>query len=221
MPEKLQFNDEQVEYFIKIAKYYKIAKELIIYGEQIDPYSSTLAQTLSERTSALDHIMRVILVKIGMRDEIGEDLEEYSKRNLEKAYGHIYRAAYDALDWVALTIQERIAKDIENISLVTISAIMPTYFTTIRPGLHKIIHNDVTRLRNQKDVANNNESNLEQYTTTVLELKKLFDQVATKLPELIKYEKKHKRSIWIDRGWQAGIALLVGIIGWLIGHFVK
>jgi DNA repair ATPase RecN len=190
MPERLEFTEEQTQQLTKIAKYYRVAKELIIYGEQIDTKNRTLAQTLSERANALDHIMRVILEKTGMRDDIAGDPVVYNRISLDKAYGHIYRTAYDALDWVALTIQERLATDIGAISLETISAIMPDYFTKIKPGLYRILHDDITRLRNEKDVANENETNLEKYTSTVFELKQLFDQVNQMLPDLITYEKR-------------------------------
>jgi hypothetical protein len=221
MSKRLEFTEEETQILIKIAKYYRVAKELIIYGEQIDTKNRTLAQTLSERTNALDHIMRVILEKIGMRDDVVGDPIAYNRINLDKAYGHIYRAAYDALDWVALTIQERLAKDMGAISLETISVIMPDYFTKIKPGLYKILYDDITRLRDEKDVATDNETNLEQYTATVFELKKLFDQVNQRLPDLIKYEFKSKRNKWIDRLWQAGIVILSGVVGWLVGHFTQ
>ncbi|MFP3975538.1 MAG: hypothetical protein ACLFVK_04875 [Dehalococcoidia bacterium] len=67
--EKLEFTEVETQQIRNIAAYYKVAKELIIYGEQIDPNNMTLVQTLSERTNALDHLMRVLIEKQGMRSE--------------------------------------------------------------------------------------------------------------------------------------------------------
>lgn len=120
---------------------------------------------------------------------------------------------------MALTIQERLKKEVEPISLDTMCAIMPDYFTTIKPDLYRILHDDITRLRNEKDVGDVNKSNLEQYTETVLKLKELFDQVNQRLPDLVKHESERKRSKWVDRIWQAGLVVLAGVIGWIVGNF--
>ena len=217
--ERLEFDVNETKKIRQMASYYRVAKELIIYGEQIDPNNRTLAQTLSERVNALDHLMRVILEKQGLRQEPIENPAEYNRINLDKAYGHIYRTAYDALDWVGLTIQERLAQDMHSISLGTISAIFPEYFTTVKPALYKILHDDIVSLRNEKDVADVNESNLERYIQTILQLKQLFNQVDQRLPDLINYENRDKRKQWLDKVWQLGLVILAGIVGWLIGHF--
>lgn len=221
--EKLEFNQEESEKLRKIAGYYRIAKELIIYGEQIDPKHRTLAQTLSERANAFDHLMRIILEKHGMRDETEtvEDPIAYNRANLDKTYGHIYRAAYDALDWVALTIQERMANDMNCVSLDTINVVIPQYFTEIKPELEGIIRNDITRIRNEKDVGIDSEVNLQQLIKTVGQLKKYFDQVERSMPSLLEYERRNKHKQRMDTVRQILIGISLVVIGWILGHFIK
>jgi hypothetical protein len=217
--ERLEFTKEETQQLERIAAYYRAAKELIIYGEQIDPNSKTLAQTLNERTNALDHIMRVILEKQGIRDKPVSDPIAYNLTNLDKAFGHICRTAYDALDWVALTIQERMAKDTESVSLDTIDAVLPEYFKDIKPNLEGIIRNDVSRLRNEKDVAGDTESNLQQFIEVVAKLKHYFDKVELAMPSLREYDKRNKRRNRMNIVWQVAVGIILVVIGWLLGHF--
>jgi len=219
-PERLEFTKEETQQLTMIAAYYRIAKELILYGEQIDPKSRTLAQTLSERTNALDHIMRVISEKRGIRDEAVKDPITYSRINLDKAFGHIYRAAYDALDWVALTIQERMAEDVDSVSLEALGALMPEYFREIKPNLEQIIRNDVTGLRNRKDVADDSEVNLRQFIETTASLKKYFDQLERGMPALHEYDQRKKRRDRRGLVLQVIIGIILVVIGWLLGHFI-
>jgi hypothetical protein len=223
IPEKIVFTEEESQIIRKISTYYRAAKELIIYGEQIDPNNRTLAQLLSERSNALDHILRVFLEKQGLRDEPVKDPIAYNRDSLNKAYGHIYRAAYDALDWVALTIQERLAKDINSVSIEAVSAVMPEYYSDIKPKLEKILRDDITSLRDHKDVTDGNEDNLESYIQTVVTIRQLFDKVQEKMSSLIEYNLKHKRKERLNLVWQIIIAIIAGIVligvGWLIAHF--
>lgn len=211
-PKQLQFNDAETVKLRQIAAYYVAAKELIIYGEQIDPNHSTLSQTLNERVNAFDHLMRVVVEKQGMRRPPVTDPTKYNKDNLDKAYGHIFRAAYDALDWVALTIQERIAKDIAPFPLETLHAVLPEYFNEIKPKLEKVLHKDITKLRNEKDVSDTSDSNLQQYIRTVAELKDLFDPIEKRMASLVEYEHKRKREVWVDWGLKIAAGVIIGFL---------
>jgi hypothetical protein len=131
----LSFSQEEEEKILAITRYYEVTKEILILGEQIDIESRTLIQPINELRNCLDHLMRVILAKFGMRE--GTDVD-YIKTNLNKAFGHVYRAAYDALDWVTLTFKERIYIELHNYSLETINAVMPEYYSDLKPRIEKI-----------------------------------------------------------------------------------
>jgi hypothetical protein len=164
--------------------------------------------------------MRVISEKQGLRDEAVQDPITYNRISLDKAFGHIYRTAYDALDWVALTIRERMAKDINSVSLDALEAVMPEYFREIKPNLERIIRNDVTRLRSEKDVAGNSEANLQQFIEIVAHFKKYFDQLELGMPALHEYDQLNKRRKRKDIIWQVIVGIILVVIGWLLGHFV-
>lgn len=232
MTQLLQFNDHDSISIRQIAAYYRVAKEVIIYGEQIDPNGNTLPQTLTERANILDHLMRVIIEKTGMRETPVADSIQYSSDNLDKAFGHTYRTAYDALDWVALTIREKIAEITDKFSLETIHAVMPDYFSKIKPDIEEILSKTITQLRNDKDIAENSENNLETYIEAVARLKESYDTINHRLGSLVEYESKRqqtvidednkrKKRIWSERIWQLVTALGTLIIGFLLGKFTS
>jgi hypothetical protein len=216
---KLEFDDKQTGTLMLITQYHEIAKELVIFGEEIDPGNRTLIQPINELRNCLDHLNRIFLYKMGLRHE-SED-EDYVKENLGKAYGHVYRAVYDALDWVSLTLKGRIVEEMNDFSLDTIQAVMPEYFKDIKPRMERILYQDIAALRMEKDVAISNEENLIKYGQLTIEMKELFGNVITRKSSLVEYELKHRRSRLKERVWQIIIAIVGGgFLFWLLDKFV-
>ena len=216
---QLNFDDEQTSSLVLIARYHEIAKELIIFGEEIDPENRTLTQPINELRNCLDHLNRIILYKMGLR-RVSEG-EGYIKENLQKAYGHVYRAVYDALDWVSLTLKGRIFEEMKDFSLDTIQAVMPEYFQDIKPRIERILYRDIAMLRLEKDVAVLNEENLIKYGQLMIEMKELFENVITRKSSLAEYEIKNRRSRLKERTWQIIVAIVGGgFLYWLLDKFV-
>jgi len=224
MADKLVFEGEEAEYLKNIGRYYATTKELLIFGEQVDPENRTLPQVINELRNCLDHLMRVVLFKFGLsrRDKDGD----YVKTNLDKAYGHVYRAAYDALDWISLTLKGRIIDELQGFSLDTIQAVLPEYFKEIKPRFEEIITNEVTILRMEKDVAQKSEENLVKYGQVVAELKRLFNLIINKKSALVEYQTRQVKSqrkqliqsiiVKIIIGVVSGV--VVGLVVWHLTH---
>ena len=215
----ITFSDHETEYLLNIVNFYEVTKELYIYGEQIDPENRSLAQTINELRNCLDHLMRVVSYKLGLRPNTNG--EKYVNTNLDKAYGHVYRAAYDTLDWVSLNLKDSIIRDLQGFSLETIQAVIPNYFSELKPKVDKILNEDIVRLRDDKDVAASSEDNLEKYIRVTAELKQLVQQISEKKPSLIEYQKRlnqSKRNQQVLRfGIDAAIAIGGGFLVWFIG----
>ena len=82
------------------------------------------------------------------------------KLNLNKAFGHVYRAGYDTLDLTTLFLQQYIAKEIARFSLETINSVFPEYYKDIRPSLEEI-KDEIGKKRRQKDVGDHNCENFQ------------------------------------------------------------
>jgi hypothetical protein len=187
----LEFTQEETKNIEIIAKYYDVVKELLIFGEQIDPESRTLTQPINEIRNCFDHLSRVILYKLGIKHV--DEPDGYVKTNLEKSYGHVYRAAYDTLDWVALTLKEIIIDELKGFSVNTISHVLPTYYSQIKPRFEHIINVDIVKLRAEKDVAIKNEDNLVNYGNICVELRQIHQTILDAKPGIVEYEYKTKQ----------------------------
>lgn len=187
----IEFNEEESKQIDIIAQYHDIAKELLIFGEQIDPENRTLTQPINELRNCLDHLCRVISYKFGRRNS--GNAEDYINKNLDKSFSHVYRAAYDTLDWVALTLKEQIIKELEGFSTDTISAALPSYYPEIKPRFERIIKDEISKLRIEKDVAATNEKNLIKYGQITLELKALYQKILDAKSGMVEIEGKRKR----------------------------
>lgn len=216
MVQQLQFNKTQTEKLAALAQYYDLAKELMIFGEQADPEHRTLIQPINELRNCLDHLMRVFLVKCGLGRKDLPITDKYIDTNLDKAFGHVYRAAYDILDWVTLTIRESVVNELKDISIFTMLAIMPEYFKTLKPRFEEIMVNEVATLRKEKDVAITDEKNLIKYGKLAYEVKGLSEQILRKKPSLVEYEHKMRRR----RRWEYGIVFMLGVVATIVGGFL-
>ncbi len=101
-------NPEIDKRFREIAELYLVVKETILYFEEINQEQKTDIQVINELRNAFDHLMRVIAALFNVK-KINNDSDDYILKNLDKAYGHVYRAGYDTIDFLCLTIKKEIS----------------------------------------------------------------------------------------------------------------
>ncbi|MDZ4246103.1 MAG: hypothetical protein U1D67_03180 [Dehalococcoidia bacterium] len=214
----MSIGQSDAKWLKKVFKYYDLTKELLIYGEQVDPESKTSIQAINELRNCLDHLMRVAGYRVGLHAQ-GEG-EEYVTTNFDKSFSHLYRAAYDTLDWVALTIKKRVLSEIKDYSPDTIAAVIPNYYSDLRPRFETILNKEIVTLRAEKDVAVKNEENLVECAGLISELKSTLDILIDKKSAFVEHHKALKRQRW--QGWviTGVIALGVTTVGTLIAWFI-
>lgn len=162
----LDFGEEETEKIKDTLEVYIFVKELLIYNEIIDPNSNTFPQILNELRNAYDHLNRVLIEKLEL-DEVARE-SDYSIKTLDKVLGHVYRAAYDALDWLNVNIVEDINEELKPFSRESIRAVVPEYYRDIRPKLPKY-ERKISKLRMDKDIISINSVDLIEYTNIVKE----------------------------------------------------
>lgn len=121
--------DEEFRSFWKKYNYiYKKQKELYILSEEYDKDLCSFLQPIKEQKDSLDHIVRVYsnFYKLGDNSEYDED---YIKKNLDKAIGHIYRAYYDAADFLSVVLREKISANLNNFTYTEIVSVWKDYET--------------------------------------------------------------------------------------------
>ena len=100
----LMQNDEIGLLWKKIYQLHQKTKIYLLTAEEISENGDALIQPLKEHRDAYDHIVRIFASTTKKVPE-GYDYYSYIKGNLEKAYGHEYRAFFDTADWLAYNLR--------------------------------------------------------------------------------------------------------------------
>jgi len=212
------FSDTEEKTLKQITQLYGKVKELIIFCEENHEEFKSNLHVVKELRDAFDHIMRIFAVKFGIKEE---KEEKYIEINMDKVFGHVYRAGYDTLDFATLILRDKINKEVLEFSPLAIQAAIPTYYSEIRPSVESIT-SDIIKLRTNKDVANPSPEVFEAYFQNVIKLQEIVVVVRNAKPSLIEYEtKKHNEKLEntvlkIVAGIIVGFVL--AIIGLSIGH---
>lgn len=206
------FNAEEKEKLKNITILYRIVKEVVIHAEEVEVEADP--QVINELRHALDHLMRVTAYKFNII--IGSEFEDdYVKRNLDKAYGHIYRAGYDTLDLLCLILRGDIAAEVEQFPLETINNVFPAYYNEINTSVEGITKEIIT-VRVNKDVGRDNFENFMHYVELTKRLIEHKETVLNKLNPMIKYTEKRNEERTREKITTFALGVLVAIIGGII-----
>lgn len=185
---RADFTERDYEQLRELALLHRDAKALILYSEEIDPDSRSNLQTIKELRDALDHLMRVVLARLAP-GEVADTAEAgYCQKNLQKAIGHVYRAAFDALDGTVLSLRERIADILSDYEIHEISTIIPDYWD-IRIELDRLTE-DVAKHRGRKDVGRDVGETLNRYIDDVDKLRDFHTRLLHSGPALDECRKR-------------------------------
>ena len=207
--------DQEIPDLRALADLYVQAKALILYSEEVDPDSRSNLQVIKELRDALDHLMRVMVARVGTQAPTDAADPEYASRNIHKAIGHIYRAAFDALDGTVLSLRVKITQVVESYPLEVLNQVVPNYWD-IKRKLNEL-SGQVTEHRARKDVGAEIGATLDGYVSDVEAIKRFYSELLCCGPALDEYavrlaqqERKKMHRDWL-------IALGSAVIGGLIG----
>ena len=204
----LSFNELETAKIKESVELYLFVKELLIYNEIIDPNSYTFPQIINELKNAYDHFNRVLANKLELIERKDDD---YSIKTLDKALGHIYRACYDALDWLSINITQEVREELTPYSHEAIKEVMPTYYKEIRPAL-STYERRIANLRLEKDIASINNGNIVEYAQIVKELGDIRQRINDSLGALAEYDLKKKNENRMLDLKKISIGIIIGVI---------
>lgn len=201
-------DDEEIEKLTQISKIYVQAKALICYSEEIDPDSKSNIQVIKELRDAFDHTIRVFHRKLLPENEnsLKDYGKDYFKKNLEKVIGHVYRAAFDALDGIVLSIKYKVNVELRHIRGDIITEVFPDYYDIKIKILE--LEKNVAKHREQKDIGHDIIKRYDDYVEDVEKLKDDYKRMLIRTPLIIERFKQDKRGWWRN----LGIQILIGII---------
>lgn len=220
-----EYRKQAVEKLKDLTELYIVVKELIIYFEEVNPEQKSDIQPINELRNAFDHLMRVVAVWLSISER--DDSSEYIITHLNKSFGHVYRAGYDTIDFLALTIKGLIFETIKGYKSKHITVAIPDYYPVIRPDIEDINKN-IAKFRAQKDVSENNANHLISYIKSVKNIVTYYQEILKAIPALDELEneaqkdkelkeKLYQKSNFYD--WAK--RLIIGFILILIGYFFR
>lgn len=181
--EIFKFYSDEEEILKELVELYPKVKELLIYAEEVG--LKVHLQPHLELGYAFDHLMRVLNNKYSKSIEG----DEYSIQNLRNAAAHVYRAGFDVIDFIILSLREQIVDEIQKVSPEAINEVFPEYYKEIRPRLEEIT-NKVVELRSSKELAYH--FTFDDYISVIKEMREFYESILSKMSYLIEYENKKR-----------------------------
>nr|WP_297275103.1 hypothetical protein [uncultured Agathobaculum sp.] len=122
-------------------------KKFFLLAEEFNLEMKTFIQPMKEQRDAYEHIVRAY----GEILESEQEDDEYVLKNFDKAISHEYRAYFDALDFLTISIRERIHHELECFSYEQIVSVFPGY-TKLKATLSEFPQT-IANLRIKKDIG--------------------------------------------------------------------
>jgi len=218
---QIEFDEEEEKLFKEIIELYAISKDIMIYAEEVGGESFSPATV--ELRHALDHLMRVFAFKLGIKQADAK----YAIENLMPAYRHLYRAAYNLLDYLSIYFRDKVQDEMKSFSGETLQEIFPEYYKEIKPYFVVEAPTEISKLRIEKDIGKRNENDLNKYTEIVERFKAYYGEIIKIKPSLIEYEDEKRKKVAKDedekrknRLWQILIPVITAIVGAVIGAVI-
>lgn len=209
--------EEFIEGLQELCVIYAKTKRFVLIAEQADPESRSNIAIFKEQRDALDHIMRGLAAHFGEDESGGPD---YLRSQIEKARGHLYRAAYDALDGAGISSKIRIDDAMKNVSVDAIAAVYKDYYD--RVSEIDEIDERIIEYRNSKDVRPNTPQHLEKYRTDVARLCELAKEITHKIPAFAEWERRNrKRMLKFIIGVPAALVILGCVLKFAGDYYLK
>ncbi len=211
------FSDTEKEHLKQITQLYGRVKELIIFCEENHEEFKSNLHVVKELRDAFDHLMRVFAVKLDIKEEKDEN---YIYINMDKVFGHVYRAGYDTLDYATLILRDKINKEVVDFSSSAIQSAIPTYYSEIRPSVESIT-SDIIKLRSNKDVAKPSPEVFEIYFHNATKLQEILAMIRKAKPAIVEYENKRHSEKSKETVLNIVIGIIIGVVLVIIGLFFK
>lgn len=203
-----------------IVLYFRV-KTLYILAEETTPNFKDFLQPVFEVNRAFDHLARMYAANFGLNENHIENIDDYADGNLRKVIGHLYRAYFDILDWLAVNLRESVINEFKAYSHQCIKDVIPEYYEEVRPSLEDV-SSKIAEIRAKKDVDNDGTIELiDKYENIILFLREQLKDLQQKKPAVVDCEERRKQEDKRKRNRQIVITAVFTIIGVALGFLLK
>lgn len=207
-------NHEELEEFKKIVELYNVYKPIILGFEEKS--TDTFAPALTNLRDSYDHLMRVFSIKFNIQSPYSETADKgqipgYTQTNLRSAYGHLYRATYDVLDYLGIELRIELAKVLDGVSSEAIATVIPDYYTKIKIDF-TAAEELFAECRDKKDMGYVNFDDIGKYVDCINILEGHLRNVTNKIPGIVDFDQRKRESEQREGRRDLGLVILGGII---------
>lgn len=96
-----------IHYLDDISEIHQYTKHYVILAEELSEDGDTFLQPLKEHRDAYEHLMRIFNLP-RKKTNSNFNYNVYIADNIKKAFGHEYRAFFDAADWITYICRKQI-----------------------------------------------------------------------------------------------------------------
>ena len=155
-----------VDHRKRLSELHSRTKHYLLIAEELSEDGDVFLQPLKEHRDAYDHIMRAYDAEFRSDFKTEDDRIKYIDKNMDKAYGHEYRAFFDTADWLSFICRRYIRMALKSQSPKVLSKF--NEYDDIK-NLINSIPVKIAELREGKDIANSSENNNPKTTKTLVE----------------------------------------------------
>jgi hypothetical protein len=203
----MEFSKSELDSLRRLSSIYQRIKTVVLYSEEIDENSRSNIQIIKELRDSFDHILRVFINKFNL-SEIERETD-YNIKNLDKSLGHLYRASFDALDGVVLSLKEQIKCTVQNYNHDVIVGVLGDEYWKLKTKLHKL-DEDFTVSRSKKDSGDEAiEDIINNYIIKINDLKEIRDTFEKNSTNFSEYKKNTLKKN-IQKGLKYIITAIIG-----------
>jgi hypothetical protein len=168
---------------------YAKTKDYILRAEELDPSCRSNISVFKEQRDALDHVMRGMFEHFEKKGNSASD--EYILQQISDAKGHLFRAAYDALDGMGVSYKLKLSKATKNIPNEAIAAVYPKYYEVI-PEIEKV-EERIVQHRKNKDQRRTTIEELDAYCSSIETIDGYYKEVFGRIPLFVDWQRKDKK----------------------------
>jgi len=213
----MEFGEVEMEKLKEVTILYLKVRELMFYADEVHPEKKTFIPPINEIRNAFDHLMRVFAVKFELKTT---DKEDYITDNLDMALSHVYRAAFDLLDYISIYLREKILDEINEISPEALTIVFPEYYQKIRPDIEKA-STDISDIRSKKDMGDPKIGDVIKYVEIIERLKSHLNKILEIKPSLIEYEERKKKEVKKSKFFEILIYIAIAIVSGVMGAVLR
>jgi len=179
----------------QIVRLHNVAKRLMLKSEEVDPDHEFYYPVVMQQRDAFDHVVRAHFAivdpeRFAKTDRNPEqDPIEYALTQMDKALGHVYRAFFDAADWLSVVYRERIRDIMRCYSRSVVVAVLTDYNEVVEPRIEEISL-AIAQIRSRKDIGGGPEiiDGVDEYVGLIQELEDHWATIRQAVPEMDRVE---------------------------------